>query len=211
MTNFDTSLVIANATQFGVDAANPNGAFTITGNSILPCQKTYYFWLVYDINCSALTTDSVDATISSISYNSGTITPGTTNPTGRQGITNPTALAGTYTIPGSYSSIANAISDLNTKGLSNSVIFNISNTHVESAPTNGYLIDIEGCYDTTKPNRTVTFKCPLVEAYQLYMRRHQVMQLQQQQELVTGWMVYLLLTVQIISYLIVWICEIQTY
>jgi hypothetical protein len=148
------------AVQFGADFNNPNGAFSISGNELLTCQsKKYYFWLVYDLKCSALSTDVIDGEVSSIDYTGGTITPTATNPTGTQSITVPTALAGTYNIPTNYATLDAAITDLNSKGLSSSVTFAVSSTHVERAPANGYLIDIGNlCWDTTRASRSITIK-----------------------------------------------------
>ena len=68
-------------------------------------------------------------------------------------------LTGTYTIPGSYATLALAITDLNTNGVSGPVIFNVS--AAQTAPTGGYIIGgagtalISGGAATTATN-TVT-------------------------------------------------------
>ncbi|MES2678847.1 MAG: T9SS type A sorting domain-containing protein [Bacteroidota bacterium] len=50
-------------------------------------------------------------------------------------------LSGAYTIPGSYASIAAAISDLNTSGVSGAVIINIAAGFTETAPVGGYTLN----------------------------------------------------------------------
>lgn len=53
-------------------------------------------------------------------------------------------LNGTYNIPGSYASLAAAISDLNLQGISGPVTFSIVGPYAETAPTGGYTITATG-------------------------------------------------------------------
>src|SRR5580658_7407352 len=46
-------------------------------------------------------------------------------------------LSGTYTIPGSYATIAAAVTALNTQGVSGPVIFNCAGGGTETAPSGG--------------------------------------------------------------------------
>ncbi len=58
----------------------------------------------------------------------------------------PPPLCGTYTIPGSYATVAAAISDLNSLGVcgTSPVIFNIAAGYTETIPAGGYTINITG-------------------------------------------------------------------
>ena len=49
-------------------------------------------------------------------------------------------LSGTYTIPGSYASIASAVTTLNAVGVSGNVIFDIAAGHTENAPVGGIVL-----------------------------------------------------------------------
>ena len=55
-------------------------------------------------------------------------------------------LCGTYTIPGSYATIAAAIADLNSRGVcgTSPVTFNVNAGHTETIPLGGLIIDIAG-------------------------------------------------------------------
>ncbi len=53
-------------------------------------------------------------------------------------------LSGTLTIPGTYTSIAAAISDLNAQGVNGPLTFSIVGPYVETAPTGGYTITATG-------------------------------------------------------------------
>lgn len=58
----------------------------------------------------------------------------------------PPPLCGVYTIPGSYATVAAAISDLNSLGVcgTSPVIFNIAPGYTETIPAGGYIINITG-------------------------------------------------------------------
>ena len=75
-------------------------------------------------------------------------------------------LSGTYTIPGSYSTLAAAITALNTNGISGTVTINIAAGYTETAPTNGYQLTATG----TSSNQIIFQKSgtgadPLITAY----------------------------------------------
>jgi trimeric autotransporter adhesin len=53
-------------------------------------------------------------------------------------------LAGSYNVPATYTSIAAAISDLNTLGISGSVTINIAAGYTETAPSGGYTLTATG-------------------------------------------------------------------
>src|SRR5216684_2116496 len=49
-------------------------------------------------------------------------------------------LSGAYSIPGSYSTIAAAVTDLNTVGVSGAVTITVAASYTETAPAGGYLL-----------------------------------------------------------------------
>ena len=80
-----TSSTFSNTTQFGATINNPNGTMTFDGSQVL-ATGTNYFWLVYDISCSATNGNVIDAALTNVAYN-GTLTPATPNPTGTRTLT----------------------------------------------------------------------------------------------------------------------------
>lgn len=118
------SSTFATTTQYGSTINNPSGSFSITGSRLL-LGGTNYFWLAYDVPSTAPIGDSVDAECTSITVADTARTPSITAPPGKRRIDG-TVLCGTYSIPGNYASIAAAIADLNSKGLSCPVVFNVA-------------------------------------------------------------------------------------
>src|SRR5437773_69805 len=53
-------------------------------------------------------------------------------------------LSGTFTIPGTYSTIAAAISDLNTQGVNGPVNMQVSAGHTETVPVGGFTLTATG-------------------------------------------------------------------
>ena len=53
-------------------------------------------------------------------------------------------LAGTYSVPGSFSTITAAIANLNTVGVSGGVTVNIATHYAETAVTGGYVLTVTG-------------------------------------------------------------------
>ncbi|MCX6165507.1 MAG: hypothetical protein NTU73_11725 [Ignavibacteriae bacterium] len=110
----------------------PNGPFTINTSKTL-VVGTNYFWLTYDVPSGATLGDSVDAQCNSVTVGGTVRIPSVTAPTGNRVITG-SAICGTYTIPGSYPSIAAAITDLNAKGgVTCPTVFNVAANYVEVA------------------------------------------------------------------------------
>lgn len=76
-----SSAVFTTTSQYGSTASHPNTAFTM--NLTFPLNTgTNYFWVVYDINDSAIVCDSIDATCYTVYVSSGTQTPAVTDPSG---------------------------------------------------------------------------------------------------------------------------------
>jgi hypothetical protein len=118
--------------QIGATFNNPNGTFTIPAVRQLSAG-TNYFWLTYDVLVGATTGDSVDAQCNSIVIAGVPYLPTVSSPPGNRVITS-TAMCGTYTIPGSYPSIAAAITDLNSQGtVTCPIVFNVAANYVEVA------------------------------------------------------------------------------
>jgi len=91
----------AAGTQFGSTIANPNGAMVFTGSQALTggvANTTNYFWLVYDLPCSA-SGPNIDASMSTngLTIGATSYTPTTPDPAGNRTVT---AIA-------SYSTVAN--------------------------------------------------------------------------------------------------------
>ncbi|MEO7311985.1 MAG: GEVED domain-containing protein, partial [Chitinophagaceae bacterium] len=84
-----TSTTFATTNKFGTTAQAPNGSFSFSGAQTLTggtANTTNYFWLVYDVNCSATVGDVLDAECTSVDIN-GPQTPTVTSPAGSRAIT----------------------------------------------------------------------------------------------------------------------------
>lgn len=79
----DTSAVFSTNVQYGATVSHPGSGISIGNGNMFPIDAgANYFWLVYDINDSAIVCDSIDATCYSIYMSNGTATPSVTDPTG---------------------------------------------------------------------------------------------------------------------------------
>lgn len=125
-----TNSSFAATSQFGGAVNAPNGTFTITGSQQLQ-PGINYFWLAYDIPSSATTSDVVDAECTSLTVGIARI-PSITAPTGSRTI-GADKMAGVYNIPGDYPHFNLAISDLNARGTSGPVTFNVAAGFVDTA------------------------------------------------------------------------------
>ena len=83
-------------------------------------------------------------------------------------------LSGTYSIPGSYSTLYDAVNDINTLGVSGHVVFEISSGHTEAAPAGGIILQFAPWVPSTNysnSSQTITFQKsgigsnPLISAY----------------------------------------------
>ncbi|MHC1738157.1 MAG: T9SS type A sorting domain-containing protein [Ignavibacteriaceae bacterium] len=127
---YTTTATFTDAVQFGLAISSPSGSLTFDGSRVMSWGDNY-FWLAYDISSSAMEYHVADGTCTG--YQLGTIkfyNPAITDPAGSRVIRSP--LSGTYTInpDGSgtrnYTTFAAAVTDLNTVGVSASVIFNVA-------------------------------------------------------------------------------------
>ncbi|HKR05299.1 MAG TPA: T9SS type A sorting domain-containing protein [Bacteroidia bacterium] len=79
----DTSSVFSANVQYGPTVSHPGSGISIGNGNMFPIDSgANYFWLVYDINDSAIVCDSIDATCYSIYMSNGTATPAVTDPPG---------------------------------------------------------------------------------------------------------------------------------
>ncbi|MBZ0199779.1 MAG: hypothetical protein K8H86_07925 [Ignavibacteriaceae bacterium] len=67
-------------------------------------------------------------------------------------------LSGTYAIPGQYATIADAVTALNTSGVSGAVTFKVLTDHQETAPAAGILLGTPALNATTSVTNTITFQ-----------------------------------------------------
>jgi hypothetical protein len=75
-------------------------------------------------------------------------------------------LSGVYTVPGSYASLASAISDLNTQGVSGPVFIDIAAGHTETVTTGGYTLTASGtALNPVTFRKSGTGANPLLVAY----------------------------------------------
>jgi hypothetical protein len=128
-----TSSVFSTTTQYGYAFISPNGAFNITGTLQL-AQGTNYFWLTYDVPSNATSGNFLDAECNSITIASIPRIPTVTAPAGNR-LIGGSSLSGNYTIPGSYATIAAAISDINARGVNglSPVTFTVADGYTETA------------------------------------------------------------------------------
>ncbi|TRZ51243.1 hypothetical protein D4R99_04640, partial [bacterium] len=163
------------ATLYGNVVANPNGSFEIAGAQNL-FEGTNYFWLTYDITSGAIQSDTVSAVCDSIIGSGiGSISPVPASPGGRV-IYTPLS-GGTYIIgPGqispNYPTFSSAFADLNLRGISGPVTFNVkpaiygTDLGVEVDST----ITLNAIYGTS-PINTITFKKKSDEAGEVWIER----------------------------------------
>lgn len=72
---YTTSSTFSNAIPFGTAIANPAaGTITFTGSQALPIGSNY-FWLVYDISCTATSSNTLNGDVASVVINGATIAP----------------------------------------------------------------------------------------------------------------------------------------
>ncbi|NBP04862.1 MAG: T9SS C-terminal target domain-containing protein [Bacteroidetes bacterium] len=127
----------ANATRFGSAIVNPSGTMTFTGNLPIYCNDTFFFWLVYDVKCGnggdSIDGSAIDFVLGGTTYS---ITP--SSPAGKRAISSP--MSGTFTVGGispDFNTLSDALTQINLKGLSGSVVLNVRAGHTEVAPVDG--------------------------------------------------------------------------
>ncbi len=128
-----TSSVFATTSQFGPTFANPAGSFIISGSQTLQ-QGTNYFWLTYDISCTATITDVIDAECNSVNVVSPNI-PDLQAPGGNRSIA-AGPVSGTKTVGtgGDFATLTEAINTINANGLGGDMTLSILNSITEAGP-----------------------------------------------------------------------------
>ncbi len=118
--------------QFGANVLNPNSLFQISGSRNLQIGDNY-FWLVYDVKSSATLNNLLDATFDSITISNTNYLPIVSNPAGARQILG--AMAGNYNVGSGqvYSTITNALLDLNVRGVSAAVTFTLTDATYNAA------------------------------------------------------------------------------
>ncbi len=79
---YTNTTTFSNAVPFGSAIAGPSGDFTFTGSQILSAGANY-FWLVYDVSCSATLTNVLNGTGVSIVVDANTFTETGSAPTAK--------------------------------------------------------------------------------------------------------------------------------
>lgn len=148
------SATFATTTQVGSTVATPAGAFTINPSQVLN-DGNNYFWLTYDVNSTFTNFNVVDAEIRKITIGGVEYTPADTAPSAKRVLRTP--LAGVYTVgaTGNFTTITNAVKELNSLGVSAPVEFSLIDTLYSTGET--YPIVINNVIGGTSVN-TITIK-----------------------------------------------------
>ncbi len=93
-----TSTTFSTTTQFGSTVNNPNGAYQVTGSQVLAggaANTSNYFWIVYDLTCSATGANVVDGECTGVTVAGTPYVPTATAPAGSRTITAATTTVAT--------------------------------------------------------------------------------------------------------------------
>jgi hypothetical protein len=133
---YTDAATFATTTQFGSTAVSPSGSFTVTGSQTLTTGNNY-FWLAYDIAGGATIGNVVDGQCTQfVTSEAKTVrVPDVTDPAGSRNIRGP--LAGTYEVGAGkdYTTITQAVTDLNILGVSSAVTFLLTDVSYSTGET----------------------------------------------------------------------------
>jgi hypothetical protein len=148
--------VFSPTNKFGNSVSGPNGLFQISGSRNLQMGDNY-FWLAYDVKSSATLNNVLDATYDSITISGTSYTPIVSNPTGARTILG--AMAGNYNVGSGqvYSTITNALTDLNIRGVSAPVTFTLTDATYNAASGETFPL-VLSAYTNASSTNTVTFR-----------------------------------------------------
>lgn len=156
------SPVFSTANPLGAQFNNPSNNYTI--NTIAPLASTCgpldndtsYFWLTYNISPTATASNTVNATVNTITIADTARTPLVTPGPGR--IISP-PMSGSYTIgaAGNYSTITLAVGDLNSRGASSPITFQLIDPIYSTATGEVFPITI-GSYRGMSTINTLTIR-----------------------------------------------------
>ncbi len=124
---YTTSTSFSSATQYGTTVVNPNGSFTVSGSQSI--TATGYFWLTYDLNCSAPASNLIDASCSSVTLSGTPFAVTTPNPTGTRTIASPSYTAATNqpsTATATAGSVNNPVLRVDLTGCINALVTSIT-------------------------------------------------------------------------------------
>ena len=85
---YTTAPVFSNSIQFGSTLVSPTMSFGITGSQPMT-NGANYLWVVYDVPCTVVNENLLDASISQVSLNSGNLIPSIQNPVGSRTVLAP--------------------------------------------------------------------------------------------------------------------------
>ncbi len=110
--NTGTNVAFNTLNQFGTTVAAPAGNFTIDGSQLL-FEGINYFWLTYDVVCTATVGNAIDAECTSLIVDAVMRVPTLQAPPGERTIVGG-AMSGEYTVGtgGNYPTLAAALSDI---------------------------------------------------------------------------------------------------
>jgi hypothetical protein len=148
-------------TQFGTNFVPTIANYSVAGTQPL-VEGNNYFWLVYDVASNATTANVLDAEFVNVTIAATVYTPTTSTPAGTRPILG--EMNGNYTIGASetfpnFTSITSAINDLNIRGISAAVTFNLMDATYPSETFPIVINEIAGASAankiTIKPNTGV--------------------------------------------------------
>ena len=155
-----TSSTFSTDVQVGATISSPGSTFSINPSQDL-LEGTNYFWLVYDISENATDKNTVDAECTSITAGGVPYNPSVSAPAGSRIIRS--FLSGTYLVgaSGDYTTITEAIADLNLVGVSAPVNFMLSDENYSTAEVfpitvNEILNSNQDNFVTIKPSAGIT-------------------------------------------------------
>jgi hypothetical protein len=145
-------------TSFGSTILSPSGAMQFNGNVMLTAGVSY-FWLVYDVKAGATPGNIIDAKLDSILIGGVYHIPVNGNPVGGRMISTPIA-GGIYEVgPGlDYTTLADAVTAVNERGVAGAVTINLSPGFIERAPVGGYRLGSATLNATLSVSNTLTFQ-----------------------------------------------------
>ncbi|OYU96730.1 MAG: hypothetical protein CFE21_00130 [Bacteroidetes bacterium B1(2017)] len=142
---------------FGTNGTPSTSNFNITGTQALS-EGSNYFWLAFDINASATSSNLIDAEFNSVTVAGSPQTPSVTAPSGSKSVVG--AMTGNYDIGSgqvfpNFTTITNAITDLGLRGVSGPVTFTLLDANYSSGETFPITIPV---FTGASGTNTVTIK-----------------------------------------------------
>lgn len=145
-------------TSFGSTILSPSGTMQFSGNVPL-ASGVNYFWLVYDVKATATPGSVIDARLDSMLIGGVYRIPTEGNPAGSRMISTPIA-AGTYAVGTGldYTTLADAVTAVNERGIAGAVVMNLGPGFTERAPVGGYRLGSATLNGSLSVTNTLTFQ-----------------------------------------------------